>query len=608
MRTRVFLLLPTVLFLLLVSTGQVVAQNDSLALYRNIERVAGKYKVTRWIYDAIFVAPVSDEAPAAAGVPQRRVDPNIKYKGRVVRSINVQVLDPFGFSVDDTIRSPTNFVQRTGNAVHRRTRGRVVRGLLVVRTWDRLDPFKVMESERLLRASPVVNDAAIRVVPVRGTRDSVDVFVLVHDKWNIDVSGEGDLGSASGTFRDRNVLGWGHELEQRVLYVPDQPELELQGKYSIYNIRRSYIGSTFSYSTSTTVDRAALSFDRSFYSPLTRWAGGFGLGKSWSSDVRTDALNGTITAYPIAPVVLDTWLARSFRLGDGVTAAGRSSNIVVGARYALTQYAARPPVEVDSIGIYSNTALYLVSAGLSMRQYYEERYLYRFGATEDVPEGLLSTVSAGFLQRGSAAALPYIGFTFSMGANTDRLGYLSGTLGYGTFFDHGEAADGTLRADLSYFSNLAALGRWHLRAFARAHCVLGFDKPVYSRITISGTELYGLNGNTLSGTHKTLLNLEAVAYAPYTLLGFRFAPVLLIGFGNVGQETEALFSGRIYSAYSFGLLIRNENLLVKTFEISVAYYPYLPDGGRSVFQVNPSISFSLGARDFAFSRPDLIPY
>ena len=596
------------LVLLITPSGSASAQDDSLSLYRKIEKYSEKNRVTRWIYDAIFVAPVSDEAPVASKVPQRRIDPNLKYRGRIIRAIDVRVFDPFGFSVDDTTRIPKMWLQRRANSLHRRTRDNIVRNLLLIRPMDTLDPLKIAESERVLRASPMVTEAAIRVVPLPGTRDSVDVIVLVHDKWSIDVSGEGDLGSASVTLRDRNFLGWGQELEQLVVYGFGSPQVELKGHHSVYNIKRSYITSTISYSTSTDVDQFGLAFNRSFYSALARWAGGIAVGKTWTSDLRTDSLAGIITTYPVSPVGLDAWLARSFSIGDGKSVVSQSSKIIVAARYAQTRYAARPPVEVDTLRAYSNSSLYLASVGLSIRQYYEERYLYRFGATEDVPEGLLCTVTAGALKREAAATLPYVGVEVSRGGNTDRFGYISATLGYGTFIQQGMTVDGTLRVGLTYFSDLATMGRWHLRQFVRINSTIGFNKPVTSRLSLGGDQLYGLASSGLEGVHKTVLNLETIAYAPYNVLGFRFAPVLLIGFGNIGGESDPLLSGRIYSAFALGLLIRNENLLVKSFEISVGFYPYLPGGNTAILQMNPATSYSLRARDFDFSKPGVIGF
>ncbi|MBL0126782.1 MAG: hypothetical protein IPP83_04850 [Flavobacteriales bacterium] len=594
--------------LLVGGASRVSAQEDSLGIYHKIEHFAAKHKVTQWIYDAIFIPTVAADAPQAEEHPKRRRNPALKYAGRPVRHIDIHVMDPFGYSVLDTSKSPTNKIQQVGNALHRRTRERIIRNLMLLKEGDAIDPLKVTESERVLRASPVVNDASVKVVPVKGVRDSVDVIVMVLDKWNFDVYGEGDLGSVSATFRDRNLLGYGQEVGQSVVYIPGSPKVELDGHHSVYNIRKSYISSRLSYFTSADVDRVGISLDRGFYSPLARWAGGVAVGKSWANDVRTDTLTDEVTTYRIAPVSTDVWLARSFKLDQGESRADQSSNIIVGARYAQVRYARRTPFDVDTLRLNSNTSLALVSAGLSFRQYYKDRYLYRFGANEDIPEGSLITVTTGLRKRELERTTPYSGVEISRGGNTEDFGYLSGRVAYGTFYDRGRAVDGTLRVDLDHFTDLVELGRWHLRQFVRARGVIGFNKPIYLRQNISGSELYGFDGQALSGTYKLLLNLETVMYMPYTLLGFRFAPIVLIGLGTVGQEDEALFSNTIYPAFSLGVLVRNENLLVKTFEVSVGYTPKQTDGTTSLFKLNPSISFSLNVRDFAFARPDVVSF
>jgi peptidoglycan hydrolase-like protein with peptidoglycan-binding domain len=584
------------------------AQNDTTAVYEKVEQYAAKHRVTRWIYEAIFVPQVSDEEPKAQERPRRRVDPNRKYKGRTIRRIEVHVFDPFGYSVDDTLQAPTNGLQRVGNGLHRRSRPRIIRNLLLVRPLDRLDPLKVTESERVLRASAIVNDASVRVVRVNGTKDSVDVIVLVHDKWSMDASGEGDLGSATLTGRDRNLLGWGQELEQQVTYGLGSSQIGLRGRHSVYNIKRSFITSTFNYTASEELDQVGLSFARPFYSPLTRWAGALSAVRSWTNSMLVDPTSGILESHQVAPVSFNTWLARSYPLGKSPEAAGQSSHFILGARYAQTRFATRPSFDIDTARSNSASSLFLVSAGISVRQYYQERYLYRFGATEDVPEGLLCTGTAGVRKRELYAPLPYLGLSVSRGRNTDRFGYISLALAFGTFFQRGQSVDGTFRADLTYFTEPYTAGRWHLREFVRISTTVGINKPATTRISLGGDQLYGLQSGGLSGTQRTTLNLETVAYAPYNILGFRFAPVLLLGFGNVGEQGDPLLAGRIYSAFSLGLLVRNENLLVKTFEVSLGFYPYLPDGSTTIIQGNPSISYSIRAEDFAFPQPAIVEY
>lgn len=600
-------MLMAMLWLLVV--GGAWAQTDSSGtLYRDIHDYSQKHKLTRWIYSGIFVEPKNAPEPPASAPRTERVDPFQKDKGKIVRHIDVRTFDPFGYSVDDTTLTPVNLVQGLGNRLHRKTRHRVVRNLLLMKVGAPLDPLQASESERVLRASPFINDARVIVEPVTGSKDSVDVLVLVHDKWSIDADGEADLTSGSGRVREKNLMGWGQSVEQRVGYRLGEPQLLFSGSHSVYNIRRSWISSYAHYAIGPDGDDLGFSFQRPFYSPLAQWAAGFTWGQSWTQ-YKTYAPDGTVLfSHDLSPASLDIWAGRSVHLGDGKEKGSRNSNFVVAARYAQTRYATRPPRALDPEAMYSDYSLFLVSTGLSFRQYYKERYLFRFGNSEDVPEGLLLTFTTGVNKRELTVNQPYLGTEVSRGRNYDGLGYLSADIGYGTFFDGGALVNGTFNLRTLFFTDLRTWGRWHFRQFFRFNAVYGFAKPSYSTLNINGPQLYGFSSDLLTGTHKEIFRSETVFYAPWNLLGFRVAPVLLAGFGTLGGEGDAVFSGRVHTAFSIGLLVRNENLLVSTFELSLGFYPYLPDDRAAGFRFNGFDSFSAGAWDFQFQEPGMVPF
>lgn len=599
-----------VLFILLLNTatGGSFAQADSTALYRKIHDYSQKRKVTRWIYEAIFEEPEDGKKPPAPNTPARRVNAADRYAGKVVRNIRITVTDPFGFSILDTTKAPTAWVQKAGNRLHRRTRGYVIRELLLVHRNDTLDPLKVAESERLLRASPIVNDARITVVKAPGSKDSVDVHVIVHDKWNFDVFGTADLNSFNATLRDRNVLGYGQELEQRFAYGLGFEQVELSGRHRVYNIEHTYISSLLQYRTTAATDQLGISFDRPFFSPLARMAGALSLAKTWNRIPVTGSLGERLGTIRLDPISFNTWIGRSFLIAKDGTDPGRSGNIIGAVRYTRTQYDRRPSFDEDTLRLNSNTSAWLASAGLSVRQYYKERFLFRFGATEDVPEGLLLKATGGVQLREGVRSLLYSGVEASRGRHFTDFGYTSLFASYGTLWENNKSADATFRFGFLYFSDLITKGRWHFRGFVRGAAVMGFDKPTYDRINLNGDQLYGFSSAAVSGTHKEVLAFEAVAYAPYNILGFRFAPVLLYGMGTIGDEGDALFSGRIYHAIIPGILIRNENLLVSTFEIALSIFPYVPEQGGAVLDVGRYTNFSLKAPDFSFSQPAVVGY
>jgi hypothetical protein len=582
-------------------------QDDTTrTIYEKIEEFSKKGKVLRWVHGAIFVPPEEEKPPPAPNVPARRVNPYAKYKGRVIRKIEVDVTDPFGYVVEDTAQRPTNGLQRLGNKMHRKTRPVVVRNLLLMRPFDRLDPLKVSESERILRTSPAVNDARITVLPVKGRKDSVDVLVRVLDRWSIDVGADGDQSRANLRATERNLLGLGQELEQRAVVNFQGPFLELTGHHRIYNLSNTYLSSYLHYQRTEFIDRIGVSVDRPFYSPLALWAGGFSSSKTW---IRAPIpfVEGEPEFDRIEPVDWDTWVARSFPLDPGVES-GRITNFIVGTRLGLLRYDQRPFEPVTADDIYQNSTLFLASAALSQRQYYKERYLFRFGLTEDVPEGFLFKVTTGLRKLERSANMPYLGAELARGRNYENFGYLTYELGYGTFIGRDGIFDGTFRAGITYFSDLVSFGRWHLRQFVRANTILGFSKPAYSRLNLNVETMYGFESYQISGTHRALVNLETVAYAPWDLIGFRIAPVFLMGFGVLGDEGEPYLSGQVLSSFTLGLLVRNERLLMNTFEVAISFYPLIPETGEPLWKHNGFTDFDTRTRDFNFTTPSIIGY
>ncbi len=196
-----------------------IDKNDTLKFYKNIKKVAYKHKFTKFVFHAIFVDPAPlkyDKKPLSD--KQKSYDPNLKFSGSIIRSIEVIVLDPFGYSANDTSRIFVNPLQNAANKTHIKTNRWVVKNRLLFKKNESVELLKITESERLLRQARYINDARIFLTNRDEKTDSVDILVIVHDKWTIDPSIS--AGSTGGTIRlrDKNLLGMGHTFEQKIGY------------------------------------------------------------------------------------------------------------------------------------------------------------------------------------------------------------------------------------------------------------------------------------------------------------------------------------------------------------------------------------------------------
>ncbi len=605
-----------ILGIVLFQTVSATAQDDynnTHKVYKKIKTYANKHKFTRFIYENVFTDPPVPVDPSTSNNKsksnkQKKSDPNAKYVGRVIRSIKIEVYDPFGHSVNDTLVRVVNRTQRLGNRIHITTRNRIIRNLLLFKKNQKVDILKITESERILRTAQYVNDARIYIIGDNIQTDSVDVKVIVQDRWSLDAAAQA-YSATEGliSLTDQNLLGQGQQFGQSYDHDFSTGETIFNNQYYINNISRTYISSTLFYTTTTNKSQTGLSISRPFFSPLAKWAGGISGTKTWDHHIYLDK-DSVLQKIPLEYFNTDYWVGKSFNPRKSNTIDNRSRNITVAVRYANTQYQKRPSFDIDTNRLNLNYSLYLGSLGYTVRKYYKDKYIYRFGANEDIPEGWLIQGTSGILDKEQYKFRYYAGFDISRGKHFDRLGYLSGSFSYGNYFNQYVKNDAAINIGFLYFSNLLMAKRWYFRQFVYYKFIYGINKTPVERISFSPTEMYGFNNGKLNGTRKMVMNFETVMYTPYNVIGFRFAPVVLIGLGMIDTEQPTFFHTQIYQSYAVGLLIRNENLLTSSFQITVGGYPYTVPGNHTNFRFNPITSFTLRVYGFAIGKPSPVVY
>jgi hypothetical protein len=590
-------------------------QPDTTDLYYKLHKKAHKHKVTRWIYEGIFRDPIVTNDTFHSIKDAQKVNPFLAYQGKVVRNIRVVSLDPFGLSVNDTLRQhPTSF-ETMGNKYHVNTRKYIIRNILLFKPNRKLDPLEISESERLLRVYPYVNDARIYVLTANSgnNTDSVDITVVVQDKWSTIIGSSFDVNNPNIKIVERNLFGLGHQLEEGVAWHNSEQEISTFGKYTIFNLGHTFINPSVFYSSEEANNTLGVALDRPFYSALAKWAGGASYTRSYTlmkTIENEDEENEIITSYPVNFRTEDVWIAKSFPVTEKKTASinKRSDNYMIGLRYYHVNYSARPSFSIDTNRLNRSHTMILNNLGFSKRKYYKDRYLFRFGANEDIPEGYSIEYVHGLLNKEASSLWFYSGLKLATGRHYDHLGYLSAGISYGTFYNRTFIGSGVLNADIYYFSDLLAGGRWFFRQFSRWQYTQGIDRLSYESVNINGKQMYGFSSDELSAKSKMVLNLEFVMYAPYQFIGFKFAPVILCGFARSGNGINALWDGRTYQAYALGLLIRNEHLITNTFEVSIGLYPYVPGNGNYLIKLDPVGSYNVKARDYNIGKPELVPY
>ena len=578
---------------------------DSIKIYKIIKDFSLKNKVTYWIYKFVFIDPDSTMQIKAGKRNKSKPNSNAKYAGKFIREVEIITLDPFGITVYDTA-APVKFFHKAGNKLHIKSTRTNIRNQVLFDKNDKLDLLKINESERILRIAPYIRDATIVIRPLKNNKDSVDVIIIIQDRWSIAGSASANTSVSQINILENNFLGLAHNLENNVSYnIKNTSSLSINGSYSVQNIKKTFISGRGFYNFTPNVNYTGISLNRQFYSPLTKWAGEIDIMRYNSGN-----FNDLIPASAQTQLQYDQqdyWIGKSFSvISENNKIDRRIAKILINARVFNIHYNKRPII--DTINAYKHSTIFLGSAGFSARKYYKDKYIFRFGEVEDVPEGRLFALLGG-LEKNEMHLRYYTGMKSAIGNRIENIGYFSAALQYGTFLVNKEAKKGVMNIDLNFFSELWNIEKWKIRSFIHFSYIHGINREPYEYINLNNpSEMYGFHSPVLNGTDKMLVNLESIMYIPYSIIGFQFATVLFAGLGMIGDKQNPLMNSNLYQSYGVGILIRNEHLVINTFRISFAFYPRISGLEHQSLKYNPVSSYNLRFQDFFLSKPAIINY
>lgn len=596
-------------------------EKDSTAVYKKIEEYSKRRKFTKTLHDLIFRSP-----NARINNKRKKVaTPNYEsFHGKPIRNVFIETLDPFGYSVDDPNKTPHNWLERTGNHLHLKSKEFAIRNLLLFKQGAVLDTFKISESKRLLRSQKFVRSVAIDVNDVTET-DSIDITVRVLDSWSLIPKGSISTSKMNLALEERNFLGFGHEFNNRYQQRFDDNRTAYGVEYVIPNIKNTYINTRLIYEESLEgALKKSLNIDRGFISPLTRWAGGIYLDKQVKLDSLPDAQN-SYQFKTFKYQTQDFWVGHAFKILENSSFVERTTNLISSVRFANVNYKESPEMAFDSINYFSKEQFFLGTIGIASRQFVEDHYIFRDGIIEDVPIGFAFSITPGYQIKNDLNRY-YIGSNIAF-ADYFNWGYFNANVGYGTFINENKSEQTAWSFELNYFTNLISLGnKWKMRQFIKPQLLLGFNRKnsIADRLNLNENYYsYGYDRNEfrnytrsgipgfnarMYGTQKAILSFQTQFYSPWNVLGFRLNPYLNITGGLLGDDNQPLLSSKLYSAFGVGFIIRNDFLVFSSFQLSLSYYPSTPNTSGGVFKTNTFETEDFGFQQIDVGKPSTIWY
>lgn len=588
---------------------QTPAKKDSTHIYENIEAFSKQSKFTKFLYRIVFkpVNPATAKKKAKKKGYKKPVQkPYSAFEGKIIRHINIETLDPFGYSISDTLAATQNFFIKVGNDLHVKSQPVAIRNLLLIRQNQLFDSLLVKESERLVRSRGYVHDVSFFVKATSKNSDSVDIFIRELDNWSIIPKVVASNSRILINLTDKNFIGFGHEFQNGFTwhYAPDY--YAYTTNYYIPNIRNTYINATLHYNTDQFNNfTKSVAVDRPFFSPLAKWAAGAFFTQEFSMDSAL-ASDSLYVVRRIKFNAQDYWAGNASQLFKGNTENNRTTNFISTVRLFRIRYLEKPIEAGDAQPAFSNENFYMASIGISSRKYVQDKYIFKYGVTEDVPVGKVYNITGGYQEKNNSGRI-YFGLRFSSG-NYHRWGYLSSNFEYGTFIRASHTEQGVFTAGVNYFTGLFEIGTWKFRQFVKPQVTIGISRFSSDSITLNdGYGLDGFNSPELSGIGRVLFTMQTQSYCPWNIIGFRFGPYVIYSLGLL-SDNAGFTNSKVYSQFGFGVLIKNENLVFSTFQISLAFYPIIPGTGLDVFKMNSFKATDFGFRDFEIGKPGTMVY
>ena len=573
--------------------------------YTKIKDFAYKAKWTKELYKMVFVNPRRGYLNVMR--TQNSEERFKAYSGKVIHDISIVVLPPYGTSVYDTtyFEEDMGWLKTLANKTHMKTAEKVIRRQLTIKPGMLLVPFELVQNEILLRRLDYIDDANMIVTEDPDNPAQVNVTLICKDQLSWGATVESNfLNSFDIGLENKNFMKLGHVLNYEFSYRGTKDKKwgnELE--YRVNSLWGTHINIRGYYRNDYREKEVFVDVERQFLTNRMKWAGGMGVGRVFYSDDLPDR-NVNRLEELFNYHYQDVWLGKSFLLPYRYS---YNQNMFLTGRFFTTLFNNRPLVTDDTNHLYYNRRDYFAAFTYIKMKYYKANLIYDFGRTEDIPTGLMLSLTTGYEK-----------------SEFDNYGYIAGECHYSHFNKYDERyyaleaalgsyvnedgfTRGTLKLGASHISNLCSWGSFKFRFYNDVHYVKGIRRYPGDFLYMEDRNIRGFSSDTLRGNQKLSSSLATTFFLPYIKKGFRVSISSFCDFGVIAADNKKLVHSKTYWGFGVGVNLRNDNVVIKNISFRFAVYPTIPEDGRS-FQAILSSGNRGSFYDYHVTKPQVIQY
>ena len=554
-----------------------IVKNNPEIFYDSLEVRASRHKITKWLYDWMIRSENKTDSSNLLSYEYYKT-----FENKTIGSITIKSLDVFGPDFTDTLKTTGIWIEQMANKLHSKSNLSVIRKNLWIKEGQPLDPNLLMDNERLLRSLPYLKDVRIIIKSRQFNNDLVDILILTKDVFSFGLSGNlGDIKHGEIGIYDKNILGIGHEIGTKLIaHTYKTPHIGIEAYYAINNLKGNFINFSTGYANNFLRKGFFVSFERDFLRPRSVYAGGLTVLRNFSSD-RLNLNDFVRVDFPLNYLFLDSWYGR--RLMLGINPGDSRFQMTLSGRIRYASFYDRPLPDLNNNQFFANSTFYLGSLSFSKRSYVRDYLVYSYGITEDIPKGYLHELVFGY-DRNEFGERWYSHVYLSTGnLFINKPYYFFSSFGLGTFWKPDGVEQGMADFKINFISPLFNIWNVRTRQFIKLNYTLGINRFEIEDLLLRNRDgIRGFGSKLGKGKQRVTLNVENVFFQERAILNFQTAFFSFFDVGIVGPDDQSIFKQSYYAGVGLGLRIRNENLIFKTIQIRLAFYPNHPSDVSSM--------------------------
>lgn len=562
--------------------------NSHALFYDSLQVKASRHRITRWLYDKM-ICTTHDT------VNTREILSYEYYKrfaNRTIGNIRIKSLDVFGPDFDDTNRVAKIGIEKLANKLHSKSNLSVIHKNLWIKEGQKLDPDLMMDNERLLRSLPYLKDVRFIITPRPENDQIVDVLILTKDVFSFGLSGSvGNIKKGDVGVYDKNILGVGHEVGLRLVGHADKtPHIGFETYYAVNNVMGNFINISAEYANTWQKQDVAFSMQRDFLRPQSVYAGGITAFRTFRA-TQVNPNDIVISNSNLNFIYLDGWYGR--RLNLGVNQNDKRFQTTLAGRIRYTSFFNRPAADSSNNQYYANSTFYLAGLSFSERYWVRDHLVYSYGITEDIPKGYLHELVFGYDHNEFGDR--WYSHLFLSSGNIFRKQpfYFYASLGVGSFWRKSGFQQGIIDFKTNFISSLFHIRSVQARQFVTLNYTFGINRFDEEFLLLSNPDgIRGFGSHLGKGQQRLTLKVENVFFQNTAYYNFKSAFFTFFDLGLIGSANKVIFADDYYAGIGIGLRIRNENLIFKTIQLRLAFYPYHPSDVGAVGFILDEVSKS----------------